>query len=509
MLPKLLQKLVFPNLKRDRYKASQTDSDPSGYTPTEKELRYVTLQKIIKTISSNLDFEEVAQEVVNVMVNDMDYPGGILFIINTEKDVLIPWTTSETPFINKILTWLPKPFREHHYPLSLEENKVIQSFNEQKLIDTDNLADFISPVVSRGLVSRIIKFVGIKRTFAIPVTFKNEALGVLMFNSLKEEVSDTEREMIYTFADMVSISLQNSILYSDSQEQLTELEEQHAELFAARQRERDMMDIMGHELRTPLSIIRMSLGLMKNKIKTARDIKESEEMLSKYLDRIDTAVDRESTLLERMLSSTKIDANRMELHLEKLSITTIIDDSILVVTPEAEQKEVILKFSRPQEELLVYADKIRLAEVIDNLVGNAVKYTPEGSVSIEVADKRTHLEVKIEDTGFGIPKEAIPHLGEKFYRVGQYTNGNNHKTISESAAEDLSIVRPGGTGLGLYVAFELIKRMGGKIKVQSEVGKGTTFIFTVPKYDGQQEVVTGDKANKDVFKRMGFTQNDN
>lgn len=385
------------------------------------------------------------------------------------------------------------------------DSLIERSIQEMKPFKTGNIKEVVPNEWASSLKTVLKKFDKERRVVVVPLVGASEAIGSAVFVQKAESSQDTltvNVNLMETVSQIIGSATETAIAFSQKEVALKLLQ-------AARQREKDMMDIMGHELRTPLSIIRMSLGLLKNKLKTARDIKQASESLNKYVERIDTAVDRESTLLERMLSSTKIDANRMELHLEKLSLSAIIDDAILGVTPVADKKDLIMKFSRPQEDIPVFADKVRLAEVLDNLVGNAVKYTPEGSVSINTTEKRSHMEVVIQDTGFGIPKEAIPHLGEKFYRVGQYTNGKNRKTIAENEAADLSIVRPGGTGLGLYVSFELVKRMGGKIKVDSEVGKGTTFKITIPKYDGQEAVITGDKANKDVFKRMGFTQNDN
>jgi signal transduction histidine kinase len=111
----------------------------------------------------------------------------------------------------------------------------------------------------------------------------------------------------------------------------------------------------------------------------------------------------------------------------------------------------------------VKADQERLREVITNLVDNAVKYTKEGSIDISLEGNKNTVTVKIHDTGMGIPAEEQKHLFEKFYRV------NNTMTREQS-----------GTGLGLYIARSLIEMYGGKIWVESEAGKGSTFAFSLP-----------------------------
>ena len=237
-----------------------------------------------------------------------------------------------------------------------------------------------------------------------------------------------------------------------------------------RRKERDMLDIMGHELRTPLSIIKMTLELLNMKLAshtfTIDDYK-------KYSERMTEALQREIILLERMLSSAKLDANKMKVNKEKVDLKKIINNTLLAFSKQAQEKGLELKSNINKfKDLYISGDKVRTPEVIDNLVSNAIKYTEKGSVTIEVKEEKDFIKVAIIDTGIGIPKDKIKLLGQKFYRVNQYINDDAH-----------NIVRPGGTGLGLYVTFNLIKLMGGKYKVNSEVGKGSSFIVYFKKWN--------------------------
>ncbi|MCA9385769.1 GAF domain-containing protein, partial [Candidatus Dojkabacteria bacterium] len=225
IVSKILRRIIFPRLYEERYSHNHI---PEGIT--ERELRYETIQKVFKIISSNLDLNDVTQRVVDVMSNDMDYPGGILFIYKKERDVLVPWTTSNTILVNKVLTWLPRPLKEHEFNLSLKKNKLIESFDEEKILYTHNQADFISPVVSENLVDRINNLVGIRTTIAVPVIFKGDKLGVMMFNSIREKVTEYELEMLMVFADMVAIAIQNARLYTNSQNQISQLKAKNKEL---------------------------------------------------------------------------------------------------------------------------------------------------------------------------------------------------------------------------------------------------------------------------------------
>jgi len=282
------------------------------------------------------------------------------------------------------------------------------------------------------------------------------------------------------------------------------LDEQLIELQAARKREQDMMDIMGHELRTPLSIIRISLGLLDQKLRKSKNISKD---IDRYMERMDEALQREVRLLESMLNSTKLEADKMELHLEKVKIDEVIKDSVLALGGKASRKGLKIEYRPQSRDLLAFVDRVRVAEVVDNLLLNSIKYTEKGGVSIDVENEENAVRVSIKDTGIGIPKEDIPYLGEKFYRVGQYSNDKKDRVKRERLeSEQINLVRPGGTGLGLYVSFNLISLMGGKIMVESKVGKGSTFSFTVPKYSGQAETYSGRNENKNIFKRLGFTR---
>jgi len=135
----------------------------------------------------------------------------------------------------------------------------------------------------------------------------------------------------------------------------------------------------------------------------------------------------------------------------------------------------------------VYADRVRVVEILNNLISNAIKYTQQGQVTVTTKYDENFVTVIIQDTGKGIPKENLPKLGEKFYRIDNYLGSE--------------IVRPGGTGLGLYVTFGLVRLMGGDIWVESEMDKGSTFTFTLPIYKGQE---IGSSDSSDMFEKLGL-----
>lgn len=359
-------------------------------------------------------------------------------------------------------------------------------------------------------LGRVIKFMEQHKIAAIlPLNRKVQLNGVVVigFREDYRPITVEEINFLESIIANTSVAMGRALLYSEVQkfnhrlkdevdDATKALNEKVLALEEARKKERDMMDILGHELRTPLSIIKLSLDILNGKVKADIRDKVFVKDYHKYSKRLADALSREIELLERMISSTKIDAGRIDFHLKKLDMKDLIETSILAQRQNAAKKDLKLSFDAPAESLFAYADEVRVGEVLDNIIGNAVKYTEKGSVTISAKKWRKFIKVIVEDTGVGIPESALNKLGNKFFRVEQYTNG------------DTKLVRPGGSGLGLYVSFGLIKLMGGNYEVKSTVGKGSTFIMTFPLYEDQVDNFTGTGNVKNVFVRMGFTQSD-
>lgn len=221
----------------------------------------------------------------------------------------------------------------------------------------------------------------------------------------------------------------------------------------------DFVSMAAHELRTPLTSIRGYLSVFQEE-----DINLNQEQ-KVFLERISIASDQLVSLVENLLNVTKIEKGVMALNKKPIQITDLIKTIVDSLKVPAEQKEIkirIVNASLPVP--VVSVDAFRISEVITNLVANAISYTERnGSITISFEIIDHNIITHIQDTGQGIPKEAIPHLFTKFYRVsGKLEQGSK------------------GTGLGLYIAKAIIDMHNGKIWVESTLGKGSTFSFSLP-----------------------------
>jgi signal transduction histidine kinase len=331
-------------------------------------------------------------------------------------------------------------------------------------------------------------------SIVIPFNSRTQFDGVLLLGYRKDKypLSIEDIDLLEKITANISVSIGRAVLYQEVQtfnkslqekvnEQTKELQIKVEQLENARRKEADMIDIMGHELRTPATVAKLNVELLE------KFIDSNPAEFKRYLDRIKQSVDVEIGLINTLLTSAKLEGNKIEIRKTKVNIASEIEMSIHGHESEAMEKGIKVNSNIDKEIPSVYADRVRVVEILNNLIGNAIKYTHKGYVTISAKSNSEYVTISIEDTGKGIPKEDIPKLGEKFYRIDNYLGSE--------------IVRPGGTGLGLYVTFGLIKLMGGDINVESELDKGSRFTITLPVYKGQR-IYPENSTN--MFEKLGL-----
>ncbi len=222
----------------------------------------------------------------------------------------------------------------------------------------------------------------------------------------------------------------------------------------------DFVSMASHELKTPLTSIVGYLSVFLDENRT----KIPQESLS-LLDNAFTAAQQLQTLIANLLNVNKIEKDQLSVSPEPIEYLPIVSKVIDDLKNQATQKNILVNINSPAQPLpKVLADPIRLAEVVTNLVSNAINYTnPGGKIEILITSSPAEVQTTISDNGAGIPAEALPHLFGKFFRVSNQLQKSNK-----------------GTGLGLYITKSIIEKLHGKIWVESQPGKGSKFSFTLP-----------------------------
>jgi len=223
----------------------------------------------------------------------------------------------------------------------------------------------------------------------------------------------------------------------------------------------DFVSMAAHELRTPITSIRGYVNLLLY----GGELQLKPDQLG-YLQRAAISAEQLVTLMDNLLSVAKIERGDITLKTQPYVWEDILKETVQDFKLSAQEKKLKLTLTLPEKKLPpVMVDHIRIKEVLNNLIQNAITYSDVGGVSVEAKyDSRNKMvETTITDTGRGIPKSALPHLFKKFFRVtGNLEQGSK------------------GTGLGLYISKNIITLHKGKIRVTSKLKKGTTFIFSLP-----------------------------
>lgn len=221
----------------------------------------------------------------------------------------------------------------------------------------------------------------------------------------------------------------------------------------------EFISTVSHELRTPLSITKEGISLVIDRI--PGEINEKQESI---LVVAKDNIDRLARIINSLLDISKIEADKIEVRKEIFDIVPLIRQILFSFEPKAKTRNLELKTDFYAEKIEVFADLDKITQVFVNLIGNALKFTETGSITVGVKEFENEIQCFVLDTGIGIPKDGLHRVFNRFQQFGR-TAGAGEK----------------GTGLGLAIAKGLLELQGGRIWVESELGKGTKFTFVLPK----------------------------
>lgn len=297
---------------------------------------------------------------------------------------------------------------------------------------------------------------GVRSFITAPLMARGETLGALTLISATRErnYGEDDLDLATDLARRAALELDNARLYQQAQQ-------------ATRARD-DVLGIVSHDLRNPLNTINMAATFLLDVIGPAGlevpgGVPDAPPVsLPPKLNIIVRAVRRANSLIEDLLDVTRIDANRLSVDPAMIDGQLLLDEALLdaaSVSPDASIRVTHAWDGNPSR---VLADRSRIFQVFSNLVGNALKFTPKGG-AIDVRGRLNGDEAlfTIADTGPGIPAENLPHLFDRFWQARE--------------------TRRAGAGLGLYIAKGIVEAHGGRLWVESKLGAGTTFFFTLPR----------------------------
>jgi signal transduction histidine kinase len=465
----------------------------------KQNIRLEAINKFTSNIITTLDPAKVVQEALDSLPGLFGYIGAVFSKYDDQKKTFAIHGFSRNRLTEKAFDFIGKN------PLSIAEsvedpkyanNINIRALKEGKIIFSDQFSELTEGFIPDILSNQIQKFLNVSGYVAVPIKMKNKLVGVLDFFFTKKnlvEIRESELNTLIILTNQFTVALENASLYAQVGQALEQLKMFNNQLQEKYQFEKDMMGIMGHELRTPMTVARGLSELVLAKAATTDLI--DKPYLKDKLEKIHTSIIKESDLIQTLLSASHVDNNKFSFNVSRFDFIALVDFAVMTFKNDANSKNLELTFTRPASNIEIISDQARIQEVVTNLISNAVKYTNEGSVMISIEQREGDIYFSVKDTGIGIPKEEMKNLGKKFYRVNQHLDNN------------VNIVRAGGTGLGLYVVKGVLEGLGGRLDIVSELGKGSTFTAVIPlraKVDGVERFSDKPLEKGDMFQELGM-----
>ncbi|HEX6477859.1 MAG TPA: ATP-binding protein, partial [Ktedonobacteraceae bacterium] len=303
--------------------------------------------------------------------------------------------------------------------------------------------------------SRMALEAGYHSVIAVPLVLQEQPIGAfILYDNKPREVTESVTFLLSTAAIQAAMAIQNTLLF-------VEVKDKNAALERVNHLKSQFLATVTHELRTPLHSIISYGALILEGFVEGELTAEQEEHIQFIVRRAEDL----TRLVDDMLDLSKIEADRLEVKAEPLSLESNLTEVVNQLKPMANNKGLYLTLEIHEPLPMVLADSQRVRQVVINLVSNALKFTEKGGVSIRcvLLERYDMLHISVHDTGIGISPAALDYIFEAFRQ-----------------ADGSTTRRFGGTGLGLTIARKLIELQGGEVAVESTVGHSSTFSFTLP-----------------------------
>ncbi|HLX11255.1 MAG TPA: ATP-binding protein, partial [Bacteroidota bacterium] len=410
-------------------------SNVATFEDAQKRVTQIELiNQVAAQLTKKLVLEELLSAAANAIQKSFNYFDVTIFLVSEDKTELVLEAHS-----GNFIDFLPHGYR---LPFGSGVSGWVAARGERALVND----------VTKDPRYLVYSYHNTRSELAVPIKVENMVLGVLNVEDTKLSAFDeTDCVVLETLCDQLGSAIKNARLYDEVRKanmKLTELDKMKSEF----------LGIVSHDFRSPLSSI-----ILASKSMLRKESVQADKQVYEYLKLISEQAARLNQLAEDTLSITKIESGQLNYYFKIVNVERLIQDAMSMVRYSNRHA---LEYKVDQEAIFIKGDQPKLRQVVQNLINNAVKYSPRGGkVNILVDDHPPEeILVAISDEGIGIPPEQIEKLFQKFSRV------------DSGEARDIK-----GSGLGLWICKEIVQAHGGRIWIESESGKGSTFKFTLKK----------------------------
>jgi len=427
-----------------------TFEDIESKSPTVLYREYQILSafyNISRTLAALSDFKTAVRDALSCVLDMMKAENGFIFIFNDKTGVLAPEIA------------LNRDTKEEIDFSKCSETVISSVFQTGKALLTSDAAQD-----DRFKEAQSIVMGNIRSVMCVPIRTVKRTLGVMVVDTRKAVGGFTldDLEVLSVVAGHIGMCLENARLYDD-------LRRANEKLLSLDEMKTKFITMAGHELATPLTIIDQYMILLRDRL-----FGEISEKQQKVLDIVISRVSRLKKIIADVakIGTGTIAYDKFKMPGELFEIDDLIEEVARELRPLAEGRNQKFGLSVGIKDIFVRANREGVKEVLLNLGINAIKFTPDGGqVSVALLDEKESVRVEVRDTGIGMPQNELDRVFESFYKVEDVKH--HHSGTTEFKA--------GGLGLGLAISKQIIVSQKGKIWVESEEGKGSAFIFTLPK----------------------------
>lgn len=406
----------------------------------QHEISLTYLAEASKILSSSLDYKTTLKNVVKLAVPKIADWASIDILTDDKLEQLA------IAHVNPQKVKWAKELRKKN-PVDLQSDTGLA-----KVLRT-GVTEYYPNISDKMLASSVknkeqlenLRQVGLSSVIIAPLCIDNKPIGAITLVSAESKWHYTKADVAIAqeLAQRAALAIENARLYAQSQKAVSVRD--------------DFISIASHELKTPLTSLKMYTQVLQKQLE-----KKGEVKLSSYLIKMSNQIDNLSSLVRDLLDVSRLEHGELEFREENFNLSELTKEVVFQMQPLSPRHKITL--TGEDHKYIVHGDRYRLYQVLINFLTNAVKYSPQADkVDVSIKKNGNSVTVYVQDFGIGIDAKYQQNIFKRFYRV----NDQDEKTYP-------------GLGLGLYITFEIIKRHGGKVKVESTKGKGSVFSFSLP-----------------------------
>ena len=429
-----------------------------------KKNHYETIiSTVTRSVHQSINLQDVLENTVEAMSKNIDGVNDVsIYLVEGQEAVIKAHRGYRDWFINRV--------RRIPYP---------NGFTWKTIMEGKPV--YCADVDQDTIIGHAGREVGTKSYASMPIRFEGKTVGVININSLKKNAFDDEDlKLLETVRQQIEVAINNAQqaeTLQQSEEALArqaqelarsnaKLEQLLAELEQTRQQQLRLKDQflshVSHELRSPLTAIYQFVTILLDRLAGELNLEQHE-----YLEIILKNVNQLRTMIEDLLEISRVQVGKLSVEPQPISLVNLIEETLSSLRTAASAKSITLSAKFPSDLPSAYADPQRIRQILTNLIDNGIKFTPENgmiNVRVQVSNEEPYfLCVAVSDTGCGLSSEESKKIFERLYQ--------SKSTFQYSRK---------GLGLGLYICKDLASSHGGRIWVESQLGHGSTFFFTLP-----------------------------